>query len=60
MPGEVSGDVIFRLGIVDGPFAMVGGVIAGIVYLGYRIDKVAHAEIQKRLNERAVLARSES
>jgi Na+/melibiose symporter-like transporter len=42
------------------PFAMVGGVIAGIVYLGYRIDKVAHAEIQKRLNERAVLARSES
>jgi Na+/melibiose symporter-like transporter len=60
VPGEVSGDVIFRLGIVDGPFAMVGGVIAGIVYLGYRIDKVAHAEIQKRLNERAVLARSQS
>ena len=60
VPGEVSGDVIFRLGIVDGPLAMVGGVIAGIVYLGYRIDKVAHAEIQKRLNERAVLARYQS
>ena len=60
VPGEIPGDIIFRLGIVDGPFAMVGGVIAGIVYLGYRIDKVAHAEIQERLNERAALARSKS
>lgn len=60
VPGEVSDDIIFRLGVVGGPFAMVGGVIAGIVYLGYRIDKVAHAEIQERLNERAALARSES
>lgn len=60
VPGEVSDDVIFRLGIVDGPFAMVGGVIAGLVYLGYRIDKASHAEIQERLKERAALALSES
>ena len=60
LPGEVSDDIIFRLGIVDGPFAMVGGVIAGIVYLGYRIDKAAHAEIQERLKERAAPSPSES
>jgi Na+/melibiose symporter-like transporter len=60
VPGEVSDDIIFRLGVVDGPFAMVGGVIAGIVYLGYRIDKAAHADIQERLKERAALAISES
>jgi Na+/melibiose symporter-like transporter len=59
VPGEVSDDVIFRLGIVDGPFAMVGGVIAGLIYLGYRIDKAAHAEIQERLKERAALAPTE-
>ena len=60
VPGEVSDDIIFRLGLVDGPFAMVGGVIAGVVYLGYRIDKAAHAEIRERLKERAALAISES
>jgi Na+/melibiose symporter-like transporter len=59
VPGEVSDDIIFRLGVVDGPFAMVGGVIAGMVYLGYRIDKAAHAEIQVRLKERAAPAPSE-
>ena len=58
--GEVSDDIIFRLGIVDGPFAMVGGVIAGLVYLGYRIDKAAHAEIQARLKKRAALSLSGS
>ena len=60
VPGEVSDDIIFRLGVVDGPFAMVGGVIAGMVYLGYRIDKAVHAEIQERLKERVALAISES
>ena len=32
-PGEVPEDVVFRLGMVDGPFAMVGGLIAGAFYL---------------------------
>ena len=52
LPGEVSEDVIFRLGIVDGPLAMIGGIIAGVVYLGYRIDKTALGSIQQRLDER--------
>ncbi len=60
VPGEVSVDIIFRLGVVDGPFAMIGGVIAGIVYLGYRIDKTAHAEIREQLKRRVVQPASES
>lgn len=52
LPGEVSEEVIFRLGIVDGPLAMIGGIIAGVVYLGYRIDKTALDSIQQRLDER--------
>ena len=60
VPGEVSSDIIFRLGVVDGPFAMIGGVIAGIVYLGYRIDKTAHAEIREQLNRRAAKSLFES
>ena len=52
LPGEVAEDVIFRLGIVDGPLAMIGGIIAGVVYLGYRIDKTALDSIQQRLDER--------
>ena len=52
LPGEVSEDVIFRLGIVDGPLAMIGGIIAGGVYFGYRIDKTPPSSIQQRLDER--------
>ena len=55
LPGEVPEDVIFRLGIVDGPLAMIGGIIAGVVYLGYRIDKTALGSIQQRLEERRQL-----
>jgi hypothetical protein len=31
---------------------MIGGIIAGVVYLGYRIDKTALGSIQQRLDER--------
>ena len=53
VPGEVAEDVIFRLGVVDGPLAMIGGVIAGFVYLGYRLDKSTHQEIRRLLETRA-------
>ena len=35
--------------MVDGPFAMVGGLIAGAFYLGYRLDKKRYAEIREEL-----------
>ena len=52
VPGEVSDDTLFRLGIVDGPFAMIFGLIAAVLYAGYRIDKNYHAKIQIQLAER--------
>ena len=52
VPGDVPADIIFRLGIVDGPLAMIGGIIAGVVYLGYRIDKTALGSIHQRLRQR--------
>ncbi len=51
-PGEVPEDVVFRLGMVDGPFAMVGGLIAGAFYLGYRLDKKRYAEIREELAQK--------
>ena len=48
-PGEVPEDVVFRLGMVDGPLAMVGGLIAGAFYLGYRLDKKRYDEIREEL-----------
>jgi Na+/melibiose symporter-like transporter len=54
VPGEVADDVIFRLGVVDGPFAMIWGVIAGAIYLGYRIDKRRFNSIRKGLAEARV------
>jgi len=53
VPGEVSDDIIFRLGVLDGPLAMIGGVVAGFIYLGYRLDKSTHREIRRLLEERA-------
>ena len=55
-PGEVPADVIFRLGIVDGPFAMFWGIVAAFVYLGYKIDKKRYREIRKQLEQRAEAA----
>ena len=52
-PGEVAEDVLFRLGIVDGPFAMFWGIVAAFVYLGYKIDKKRYAEIRAELDQRA-------
>ena len=53
VPGEVAEDVIFRLGIVDGPFAMIWGIVAAFVYLGYKIDKKRYREIREQLDQRA-------
>jgi len=52
VPGEVPAEKIFSLGVVDGPFAMVWGLIAACLYAGYRIDKRYHADIQRQLEAR--------
>ncbi len=48
-PSEIPADKIYALGIIDGPFAMVWGILAAFVYAGYKIDKKYHAEIQAGL-----------
>ena len=45
-------DQIFALGLIDGPFAMVWGLMAAVLYAGYRIDKNHHADVQAKLKEK--------
>ena len=53
VPGEIAEETIFALGIIDGPFAMVWGLVAAILYGRYAITRQYHAEIQQKLAERA-------
>jgi GPH family glycoside/pentoside/hexuronide:cation symporter len=50
---QIHPDKIYALGIVDGPFAMVWGLIAAIIYAGYKIDKAYYERIRKGLQEKA-------
>ena len=49
VPGELSSEMIFNLGILDGPFAMIWGLIAVIFYYRYGINKKYHTRIQEQL-----------
>ncbi len=48
-PGEVDGDVIYWLGLIDSPMTILPGLLAACFYAGYRINKSRHAEIQAEL-----------
>ena len=52
VPGQVPEDTLFRLGVVDGPFAMVWGLVGALFYAGYRIDRSYHADVRARLEAR--------
>ncbi len=49
---EIHPDKIQALGIIDGPFAMIWGLIAAVIYAGYRIDKASHQRTVRALRER--------
>ena len=49
---EIHPDKIYALGIIDGPFAMIWGLIAAVIYAGYKIDKKTHETIQRGLSAR--------
>lgn len=51
-PGNVSADVIYRLGVLDGPIAVVPAILALYFYGSYRIDKAKHAAIRTELEHR--------
>ncbi|HIG40776.1 MAG TPA: MFS transporter [Gammaproteobacteria bacterium] len=52
---EIPADKIYALGVIDGPFAMVWGLISAILYAGYKIDKASHARVQQGLESRREL-----
>ena len=49
MPGEVPEKIIFNLGLIDGPFAMIWGLIAAFFYARYKITRESHLKIKERL-----------
>ena len=51
-PGTVDPEIIFRLGLIDGPIAVVPGVIAVFFYLRYNLTRRRHTEIQAQLKAR--------
>ena len=51
-PGEVAQEVVFRLGLLDGPIACVPAFISIAFYGAYRIDRTKHREIQRALEQR--------
>jgi GPH family glycoside/pentoside/hexuronide:cation symporter len=53
IPGEVAAGILFRLGVVAGPFAALGAVISIFFYRNYRFSKEEHAQIQAELSARA-------
>ena len=48
-PGEISNETIFHLGLIDGPFAMIWGLIAAFFYARYKITKQSHQIIKADL-----------
>ena len=50
VPGQVDPEVLFKLGLVDGPIASIPAVIAILFYARYRIGKKRHAEIRAALD----------
>ena len=50
--GMVPADVLFKLGVIDGPLASLPSLIAIACYARYRLDRRRHAEIQAQLAAR--------
>jgi len=51
-PGTVDSDIVFNLGLVDGPISAIPGCIAIFFYLRYRLTRDRHSEIQAELGRR--------
>jgi GPH family glycoside/pentoside/hexuronide:cation symporter len=55
-PGAVAEDVVFKLGLVDGPLAALPAFASIIFYGAYRINRSRHIEIQRQLATRRASA----
>lgn len=53
-PGTVDADTLIKLGLIDGPIAVIPGIFAIYFCMQYHLDRERHDEIQAVLNERHV------
>jgi len=51
LPGSVEPDVIFNLGLVQGPVTSIFTLMGLLLYLGYRLTRERHEEIVIELTE---------
>jgi Na+/melibiose symporter-like transporter len=51
-PGQVTSEVVFRLGLLVGPLAAIPGIVAIFFYVRYAITRQRHLEIQRELVKR--------
>ena len=52
VPGEVDSEIVFQLGIIYGPIAMVPAFISAFFYAKYKINRQRLTEIQAILADR--------
>jgi Na+/melibiose symporter-like transporter len=52
LPGTISPEVVFNLGVVQGPLTSLFTLASLLLYLGYRLDKKRHSEIRDALAKR--------
>jgi Na+/melibiose symporter-like transporter len=57
-PGTLDSDTIYWLGIVDSPVTIIPGLLAAVIYAGYRIDRKRHEEIRGQLMLRRTVGAS--
>lgn len=48
-PGSVASGTVFKLGLLDGPIAIIPGIIAIAFYLKFNLTRERHKEIQAEL-----------
>lgn len=58
LPGTVDPEVIFRLGLIQGPGTSVFVLAALLLYTRYGLDRHKHAEIRRQLAARANVAKA--
>ena len=51
-PGQVDGDMLWWLGLVEGPLIVIPGLIASVFYWQYRIDKSTYESTKIALAKR--------
>ena len=53
-PGTVDAETIFKLGLIDGPIAVIPGFFAVYFCLQYNLERSRHDQIQSELHKRHV------